>query len=92
LIDKDKYSEDVAYIKLELPDGDKIILSPMTEFQKALETSNKVAITRFQFVNKRKELPNHLYLCTVGKEFFDLPEEAAQKIASMTGITISDFD
>lgn len=88
VIGDNEYSEDPAYIKLVFPSKEEIVISPLTEMEQAFKKSNQVALVRYEFEKKPKNMPRYIYIFMVGDKFFDLPEDMANNISKELDVKI----
>ncbi|MDO8511412.1 MAG: hypothetical protein Q7S55_04575 [Nanoarchaeota archaeon] len=85
----DKFSKEVAYIKLVLKDKTEVTISPITKLEQAFAKNNLAGITKFEFEDKNP--PKFLYILRVGDMFFDLTEDTANRLSKELGVIIDIF-
>jgi len=89
MINKTEFSDKPAYIKLIFPSKTEIIISPLTELEKAIEPGKGVGIAKYEFEEEFNGI-KYLYLCKVGGLYFDLPEKMAKEMAKIFDFKIKD--
>ncbi|MFH0870053.1 MAG: hypothetical protein V1866_03270 [archaeon] len=91
MIDSDKFEPLPKYIKLVFPSGTQIIVPqdvPIKKLEEALLKSREVQMVRYEFLSHNHIMLKYLYIFKIGNEYYDLPEDMAQRIVKDTGITL----
>ena len=84
MIGKSKFSKEPAYVKLIFPTKKEIIFTSLDQIKKYISETNKLALLRYEFEDKKEGLPKYMYVFILETKtnnhiYFDLSEKLAKE-------------